>query len=92
MKVLIVNPIMYTNETDNIKKVRTLKDTLMYNVCLGFLANGVEPTLIASADFKPIINETYTFNILFFKTRFHSTYVIIFLGDENVDWREDGDH
>ena len=70
MKVLIVNPIMYTNETDNLKKVRTLKDTLMYNVCLGFLANGVEPTLIASADFKPIIDETYPFNILFFKTRF----------------------
>lgn len=70
MKVLIVNPIMYSNETDNIKKVQSIKDTLMYNVCVGFLENGDEPTLIASADFKPIVNEEYPFAIYFFKTRF----------------------
>lgn len=70
MKVLIVNPIMYTNETNNIRKVKSLKDTLMYNVCLGFLKRGDIPTLIASADYKPTEKEKYPFKIIFFKTRF----------------------
>lgn len=69
MKVLIVNPIMYSNETDNIKKVRSLKDTLMYNVCIGFLENNIYPTLIVSEDFKPTCNEKYPFQIIFFKTK-----------------------
>ena len=68
MKVLIINPIMYSNETDAIKKVDSIKDTLMYNVCRGFVAKGDEVTLIASEDFKPVFDEKYEFNVLFFKT------------------------
>ena len=30
MNVLIVNPILYTNEDRNIKKVNTIKDTMIY--------------------------------------------------------------
>lgn len=69
MKVLIVNPIMYTNETDTIKKVESLKDTLMYNVCIGFLENNIYPTLIVSDNFRPICDEQYPFQIIFFKTK-----------------------
>lgn len=59
---------MYSNETDNIKKVESIKDTLMYNVCRGFISKGYEVTLITSQDFKPIKEEEYEFNVIFFKT------------------------
>lgn len=70
MKILMVNPIMYSNETNEIKKVKSIKDTLMYNVCCGFNNIGISITLACSYDFKPYLNEEYDFEIKFFKTNF----------------------
>ncbi len=36
MKVLVINPIMYTSETKNIKRALSIKDTMMYDLCLAF--------------------------------------------------------
>lgn len=36
MKVLVINPIMYTSETKNIKRAASIKDTMMYDFCLAF--------------------------------------------------------
>lgn len=32
MKVLVINPIMYTSETKNIKRAASIKDTMMYDL------------------------------------------------------------
>ncbi len=69
MKVLIVNPILYTNENRNIKKVNTIKDTMIYDLCLAFKEKGCDITLAASDLYKPIQNEKYPFNVVWMKTK-----------------------
>lgn len=69
LKVLIVNPILYTAETSEIKKVPSIKDTMIYDLCLAFLEKGIDITLAAAEDYKPICNEQYPFKIIWMKTR-----------------------
>ena len=69
MKVLIVNPILYTNENRNIKKVNTIKDTMIYDLCLAFKKKGCDVTLAASDLYKPSENESYPLNIIWMRTR-----------------------
>ena len=45
MKVLVINPIMYTSETKNIKRAASIKDTMMYDFCLAFHEMGHSVTL-----------------------------------------------
>ena len=56
MKVLIVNPILYTNENRNIKKVNTIKDTMIYDLCLAFKKKGCDVTLAASDLYLSLIH------------------------------------
>ena len=63
-KVLILNPIMYTTEGGK-RKQKSIKDTLLVTVCLGFIELGYQPTLIADEYYKPLIDETYSFEIIF---------------------------
>lgn len=69
MNILIVNPIIYTSETRYIKKVDTIKDTMIYDLCLGFKQQGHDVSLIAAENFKPIANEEYPFHIKWMKCR-----------------------
>ena len=64
MKILIMNPILYTAETDNIPKVASIKDTMIYALCEGFIQNGDEPVLIAARDYEPETEEIYPFSII----------------------------
>ncbi len=66
MKVLIMNPILYTAETDNIPKILSIKDTMIYALCMGFIKNGDEPVLVAADNYKPLQEEDYPFQILWF--------------------------
>ena len=50
-KVLVINPILYTAETNRIPRVDSIKDTMIYTMCLGFLRAGHEVTLIAAEDY-----------------------------------------
>lgn len=68
MNILILNAILYTAEKGNIPKIRTIKDTMIYNMCLGFLHLGHNVTLIAAKDYMPEEIETYDFEVLFFRT------------------------
>ena len=34
MKVLILNPILFTADNNVIPKVKSIKDTMIYNMCL----------------------------------------------------------
>lgn len=69
MKILIVNPIIYTSETREIKKVNTIKDTMIYDLCLGFKAQGHDITLAAAEDYKPALEEEYPFEVVWLKAR-----------------------
>ena len=67
-KVLVINPILYTAETNDIPQVDSIKDTMIYTMCLGFLRAGHEVTLIASEDYRPVREEPYEFPVLWFRT------------------------
>lgn len=72
MKVLIVNPILYTSETREIKKVESIKDTMIYDLCLGFKKCGYDVTLAAAEDYKPSSSEDYPFEIIWMETKLKS--------------------
>lgn len=74
MKVLIANFIIYTSETKDIKKVNTIKDTMIYDLCLGFLKNGHNVTLAAAEDYKPKGSESYPFDIVWFDTKLKKVF------------------
>lgn len=66
MRILIMNPILYTSETDNIPRVTSIKDTMIYALCMGFVKSGDEPVLVAAEPYKPVVKEEYPFQILWF--------------------------
>lgn len=74
MKILIMNPILYTAETDNIPKVSSIKDTMIYALCEGFIQNGDEPVLIAAMEYKPESEETYPFPIIWMPCVFRKIF------------------
>lgn len=69
MKVLIMNPILYTSETDQIPKVSSIKDTMIYTMCKGFIENGDEPVLVAADVYRPTENEKYPFPVIWLSCR-----------------------
>lgn len=73
-QVLIINPILYTSETNCIPKVKSIKDTMIYALCLGFLRTGQQVTLIAAEDYRPTEEEQYDFPIIWMKTVWHSIF------------------
>lgn len=74
MKILIMNPILYTAETDNIPKVASIKDTMIYALCEGFIQNGDEPVLIAATEYKPETEETYPFPVIWMPCIFKTVF------------------
>lgn len=73
-RVLIINPILYTSETNHIPKVKSIKNTMIYTLCLGFLQAGQEVTLLAAEDYRPTENERYAFPIIWMKTVWHGIF------------------
>lgn len=74
-KVLVINPILYTAETNRIPRVDSIKDTMIYTMCLGFLRAGHEVTLIAAEDYRPVCGERYDFPVLWFHTVWHRLFM-----------------
>ena len=70
MKILIINQILYTHSDGVIPQVDTIKDTMIYQMCKGFLALGHEVTLAAASEYKPQKTEQYDFEVLWFKSDF----------------------
>ncbi len=67
MKVLIVNPIIYTSETASIKRAPSIRDTMIYDLCLAFLKKGHEVNLLAGEPFRPEQEEEYPFKVFWAK-------------------------
>lgn len=74
MKVLIVNLILYTSETENIARVESVKDTMIYDLCLAFHKKGIDVTLAAAQDYKPSVDEDYPFEIKWFKSVYKNIF------------------
>lgn len=75
MNILILNSILYTPDGEgNIPRVQTIKDTMIYGMCLGFLHLGHNVTLAALEDYKPIGKEYYEFSVLFFKSDYKNVF------------------
>jgi len=69
MKILIIYPILYSVEGYKIPKVKSIKDTIFYSMCLGFKNCDLQVTLLAAEDYKPVCEENFEFEIVFFKTQ-----------------------
>jgi 1,2-diacylglycerol 3-alpha-glucosyltransferase len=68
MKILVLNSILFTPQKGVIPKVTTIKETMAYNLSLGFARAGHEVTLVAAADYRPLTDEEYPFEVLFMKS------------------------
>lgn len=68
MNILILNPILYTAERNIIPNVDSIKDTMIYNMCIGFVALGHNITLCAAEEFRPQKREDYDFDVHFFRS------------------------
>lgn len=74
MNILIINPILYTPDSGIIPARKSIKDTMIYGMCLGFIKMGCNVVLAAADEYRPIEKENYDFKVLFFK----STMVSVF--------------
>lgn len=75
MNILILNPILYTADNNTIPEASSIKDTMIYNMCLGFKNIGHNVTLISTEDYKPKQAEQYDFEIYFLKTQFKKIFL-----------------
>ena len=73
-QILIINPILYTSETNRIPEVESIKDTMIYTLCLGFVKLGHQVTLLAARDYQPVKEEIYDFPIVFMETIGHKVF------------------
>lgn len=69
MRILLLNSILFTAENNIIPQVKSIKDTMIYNMCLGFLKLGHNITLAAAKEYVPTESEIYDFEILFFPSQ-----------------------
>lgn len=74
MNVLIINPILATPTPEGIQRLKSIKDTMIYGMALGFMRLGHNPTLIAAADFIPTEKEEYPFEVVFLPTKYRKPF------------------
>lgn len=67
MRVLIINSIPYTAETKNIRRAASIKDTMIYDLCLAFRSLGYEVTLMAAEPYQPEEESVYPFEMVWCK-------------------------
>lgn len=70
MKILVLNPILFSGVGNTLPKVDTIKDTMIYSMCLGFKKLGYDVTLVAMEDYRPQKEDKWDFEIIFVKGNF----------------------
>ena len=78
MKILVINPMLYSADTYPVRKVKSIKDCMIYSLCLAYKSLGHEVTLIAADDYQPEPVENFEFNIIFMKARLKKIFPISF--------------
>lgn len=71
VKILVINPILFTADNGIIPQVQSIKDTMIHSLCQGFCNIGHDVTLVTMADYKPAVKENYNFTIHFFASDLH---------------------
>ena len=72
--ILVLNPVPYTSETGNIKKIKSLDDTMIVSLC-DALAKQNKVTLYLCEEFKPIFQKKYSFEIIYDKAIFKKIFL-----------------
>ncbi len=67
MNIIVINPILFTPEKEVVPFVQTIKETMIYDLCMAYLRLGHSVTLLAAADFQPAKEEAYDFEVGFLK-------------------------
>lgn len=70
MKIIILNFILSTAVNGRIIRRPTNRDTMIYNVARGFVANGHSVTICASDEYHPLEEESNDFEVVYFRSRF----------------------
>lgn len=74
MKILFINPILFTPTNKKIPKRKSIKDTIAYSFAQAFHEMGHSVTLITSKEYKPTNNEIYKFNVIFLSSFLKSIF------------------
>ncbi len=74
MRILVINPILFTPEKGVIPRSKTIKETMIYDLCCAFHRAGHIVTLVAAADYKPEEEEEYDFEVVFLKSVWHKVF------------------
>lgn len=69
MNILIQNFILSTAVGGRIIRRESNRDTMIYNMARGFVANGHTVTLLASEEFRPLQPEANDFEVVYFPSR-----------------------
>lgn len=69
MKILFINPVLRTAETNTIPTAESIKDSLGFTFCKAFLDLGHDITLFAAHEYRPSRDEHYPFRVVFAKSR-----------------------
>ena len=70
MNIFVVNAILYTSEQRRVRKVNSIKDTMIFDLCMAFTKMGHDVTLAAAKEYKPLQNDDYPFQIVWMKSYF----------------------
>jgi len=70
MKVLFVNPVMFSSETKKVQRRNNIEDTMAFGLCKAFEENGYDITLYTCSSYEPLDKLTYPFKIIFEKPTF----------------------
>ena len=55
MKIIVINPILFTHEKGVIPHVTTIKETMIYDLCLAYHRAGHAVSLIGRKIFQPSV-------------------------------------
>jgi 1,2-diacylglycerol 3-alpha-glucosyltransferase len=75
MRILIINAILYTNEDKIVRKVESVRDCMICDLCDAFVEKGHHVTLIAAEEYRPIIDEKYRFDVVWMKSYLKSIFM-----------------
>lgn len=76
MKIVFVNPIVYTPENASIPKVDNITSTMSYDLCLAFQRAGIDMTLVAAEEWKPIRQTDFPFHVVWMKSHWKRFFPI----------------
>lgn len=69
MNIIILNFILSTAVDGKIIRRPSNRDTMIYNIARGFVANGHKVTLLASDEYRPLEEESNSFDVIYFRSR-----------------------